>query len=383
MLSHRRAGSCSFAAVALVVTAGSFAPTGLASAQESVTIPATPQCEACPIDVVRSVDLGTASGSGIIEKQASRAVRDKQGRFLLIGTYSTSIKVFDRYGKYLRTAGRKGSGPGEFEGISKVVPLAKDTILAFDQVLARAVCLDGDFNVLRTIKLPLDPELQVLVDSDWIHVALPLATPESAGQPIHVLDRDGHFQRSIGSGTGVFRPDIPWLNRRVIALADSGRIWSAHMNQYRIDLLDSGTGALIRAYTRNASWFPPRLAPVKPGKTESAEPQPLIVNSSQDRVGNLWVMLWIADPTWRRALSPDTPPGDHPTVRDFDTYYDTVLDILDPKSGQLIASQRVDQALTHFISDREVGEVVEDSAGVPKLRTWVIVPRFPLNGGLQ
>ena len=47
--------------------------------------------------------------------------------------------------------------------------------------------------------------------------------------------------------------------------------------------------------------------------------------------------------------------------------------MIDPSSGALLASQRVDQYLRQFVDDHLVGTVIEDAdTGIPRLHVWEV-----------
>lgn len=62
---------------------------------------------------------------------------DSRGN-ILAGDVSAQVMVFSAEGAFLRRMGRRGQGPGEFEGIQSVRVLPGDSVFAFDGRLQRA-----------------------------------------------------------------------------------------------------------------------------------------------------------------------------------------------------------------------------------------------------
>lgn len=65
------------------------------------------------------------------------------------------ILEFDASGKYVRSIGRKGRGPGEFTDLSKVAALADNRIAVMDQSQRRISILDAKRALERTIPLKI------------------------------------------------------------------------------------------------------------------------------------------------------------------------------------------------------------------------------------
>lgn len=60
------------------------------------------------------------------------------------------LRVFDRSGKLIETFGRKGGGPGEFEGIS-YIGFRGDTLWVADPILNRITLFNRQWKLLRTL----------------------------------------------------------------------------------------------------------------------------------------------------------------------------------------------------------------------------------------
>lgn len=88
--------------------------------------------------------------------QVSAAIRQPDGSILVGSRSSADIRVFSAGGEHLRTTGRKGGGPGEFQSIEGFERAAGDSIYVFDQALRRMTLLEPDGKVARLI--PNDPD---------------------------------------------------------------------------------------------------------------------------------------------------------------------------------------------------------------------------------
>lgn len=81
----------------------------------------------------------------------SGIITDKDNNFYVYHNMGTEIKKFSKEGKYIRTIGRSGSGPGEIKHIDFLYLDAKNQFLLFDQMNGRDTYYDLDGRYLRAI----------------------------------------------------------------------------------------------------------------------------------------------------------------------------------------------------------------------------------------
>jgi len=81
------------------------------------------------------------------------AVRLADGSIAAVGWAMTEMHLFDAEGRWLRTVGRRGAGPGEFEALGFVFRGPGDTLLTFEPGANRIQLWtpDGDFLSLRVL----------------------------------------------------------------------------------------------------------------------------------------------------------------------------------------------------------------------------------------
>lgn len=336
----------------------------LAAAQAVTDIPNASGCRGCRITVTRIATLGAFDGPGIIESENTGAVVDGRGRYFLFQPYRPWVKVFDARGRYVTTMGREGAGPGEFRGVGMVRIGRGDTIHVFDAELARHSVFAPDLRFVRAHPTELMPQVDGIVLADG-RVVIPqlVTTPERVGLPLHLI-RDGRVERSFGSESGAFRPDLPELLARSAAPAQDGGIWSAHRYRYRIELW-TAAGRKTRELRREVAWFPPHTGNWRPSTT--TPPPTLLREVWQDAEGLLWARILVADRDWRRAVSTGGPHGS--TITSNDAYRDTLLEVIDPVRGRVLASARLPNTFLHLGRNR-VGAVVTNADGVPFFAVW-------------
>jgi len=102
-------------------------------------------------------DIGGAEAvEPYVIDRAVAAVRQPDGSIVIASGVSSDVRVFSASGEHLRTTGRKGGGPGEFQSIAWMQPMAGDSILVFDGTARRFTVLDPRAGFVRVISTPPD-----------------------------------------------------------------------------------------------------------------------------------------------------------------------------------------------------------------------------------
>lgn len=317
--------------------------------------------------------LGVEDGPGSLTSVDAEAIRTKHGEYVVRGMYVPSMAVFDASGRYVRTIGRDGGAPGEYRGIASVAPYRRDSLLVLDWGTQRFSVLGPTLAYARGGALPFIPGLSTvaLSDGSFVH-HVHRNTPELVGLPLHRLSPDGSLLGSFGSATGRYRPDIPHFTSRTVAAANASSVWVAPLTAYEIERIDAVSGRVERRLLRNVPWFADGRTPRFVSSAPDRPPPPLLVGLRQAPDGLLWVLAAVPDANWRAQVQTDR--GSHGfRILDEQGYYDTIIEVIDPSSGALLASQRVDQYLRQFVDDHLVGTVIEDAdTGIPRLQVWEV-----------
>lgn len=228
------------------------------------------------VDPKPLVRIGGASGQGPTELAGVLGVaRLSDGRVVIADGGSTELRVFSPTGTFIRAIGRKGSGPGEFDGIQNMLRSA-DTLVVQDRQ-SRLQIYTPDGKLLRSYARPLFPGHGVpswpgvLNDGSGV-VQGTDPTPESTADQVTQTASLG-IKTPTGTEARAFT-QIPVFERvkrngRSVALflgavsrvAVMGpRLCSGYSIRWEIQCFDR-TGKLISRTTRD----------VKPGKVTSAD----------------------------------------------------------------------------------------------------------------
>ncbi len=102
------------------------------------------------------VSIGGAEGEGPTElAQVLGVARISDGRIVIADGGSTELRVFSPDGKFVKSIGRKGRGPGEFDGILFMLRSA-DSLVVHDRT-SRLQVYNADGTLLRSYPRPLFP----------------------------------------------------------------------------------------------------------------------------------------------------------------------------------------------------------------------------------
>jgi hypothetical protein len=91
---------------------------------------------------------------------------DGQDNIFVLDYKDSHIKVFDRTGKYLRTIGRKGQGPGELNSVrSAAIERSSGALLVLDMGSRRISCFDVQGKYLKSLPFKGDIPVTMALDS--------------------------------------------------------------------------------------------------------------------------------------------------------------------------------------------------------------------------
>jgi hypothetical protein len=154
------------------------------------------------------------------------------------------VRVFDHDGRDIRSLGRQGGGPGEFQDISSL-GLLGDSVYVIDQRAGRATVYAANGSLAYTFRLPLLPVgrpfsgaqpiallpgSRVLAMPQLESSRLPANHPLSLHLPILIGDREGAVHRviahtTVGSSVLMFRVSGRTIMRTGSA---AGRVFGDH-----------------------------------------------------------------------------------------------------------------------------------------------------------
>jgi hypothetical protein len=340
-------------------------------AQQPRTVSSRLACPDCAITVQRLVELGTRAEAGAV-RIADHAVRTSDGRYIVANVQANRLLLFDAHGQLVRSVGREGEGPGEFREIAALRLGAADTVHVFDNGNLRETIYSPMLERLGERRLPhriVRDQVFLLPDGQRL-VNAQIRTPERIGLPLHLVDSTGEIVRSFGALDTRITRKTPYADVRVMALAPNEQVWTAYENKYVLELW-SLSGSMRERLVREASWFHPGRVNWDP----AVDPPPAVICGLRvDAHGLLWVLSMIPDHHWQRGHERVALGGGRYGYRITNPagLYDSVLEVIDPATGQLLQSRRFDQAFAALQPDGLLIGARQDDDGYEFLDVWRI-----------
>jgi len=271
--------------------------------------------------------------------------------------------VFGPDGRFVRRIGSSGSGPGELKDGSSLVVTGDGEFSVLDR--GRGVILNFDHtgrlrSEVRTVGwVPHGTRTFGWDGPQVVHVAN-LATSDRIGFPLHLVNVEtGEIERSFGSVTGEHELGAnPGLHP--VAVRQDRRMWMV-VGSERYDIALWDMNRRHRLLRHEASWFPEQTRVERTHGGMDKPPQPFIYALALSEYDSLlWVAASVADEEWRKA---DLHSGDS------DTYYDDILEVIDLRTNEVIASQRFDHSY-HLIEAGLLGRLAITASGSVRYQTF-------------
>jgi len=289
---------------------------------------------------IGSVDEGPASFGDI------RGIATNAKGWVFVLDFSTQdIRVFDAQGRHLKTVGRKGSGPGEFQNANGIARAPDGTLWLNDPANARFTALDSDGGYQSSFTVPatgygflwvggVDPAGR-LFDEIYVRneqgyrtalrrfsadrqrvdtLSVPVCTDPSRSTPQLYVIKSNNMEAHI---------TVPFTAGPVTAIDPAGYAWCGMNDRYLITKTALGRDAPVAVVRQAAQPLPvtredreKALAPTRkqfPGAVlnESRIPRvkPLIERLVVDDRSRLWVKRTTADGhTQFDVFGPDGKP---------------------------------------------------------------------------
>lgn len=321
----------------------------------------------------------------------SDALRLSDGTLWVADGMTSELRAFHGDGRYLRTVGRKGGGPGEFAGLAALFLLPGDTVAAHDYQSARVTFFAPNGTAARSITLgPVEgrlPPRPLGVFADRGLAVAPMFNPNfvpspkpsrdsvalarysAAGAQAAVVRRIAGEETITVAGSGfAMRPAIPFGGNTFVAVAGT-RLLVADNARY--ELAEHGAdGRLVRIIRRDTPADPvtdaDRAAWLANQRASSGgrfrEQQEKMLEKMPFPEQKAWFSDLLLDPAGNAWVERVVAPGT-----------ETPWDVFDP-AGRFLGTVQVPAGmrLTQVGADFVVG-VARDEMEVPQVRVHRIV----------
>ena len=267
------------------------------------------------------------------------AAVDDRGNILILDAGNHKIKIYDKDGAYLSAFGRKGSGPGEFIGATRLEVFPGGNIMINDLATNAVTIFDRSGKFMKRIRHEGLSPIQILAlrsgdiavfsvrrfDTERIRDMPPL---------VSIIDKNGSILRKFGSPRLYEDPPTNfWCNSAGIAGDDADNIYINFESQNRIEKF-SPEGDLLFKVDRQLG-YPETMEIEK--DVHMYDEGPLIAVSFNifsagiqvDHMGRIW------SGTLKRQKDPDDKRGEEGARREGGRPEDYMFEIYD-RNGVLL-----------------------------------------------
>ncbi|MCY4573896.1 MAG: hypothetical protein OXF01_13965 [Gemmatimonadetes bacterium] len=334
-----------------------------ASFAEGCVLNTATVCEDCLV-LEHEFQIGSVAGPGFISGRGGedQIVRDGSGNYWL--GQREHMNVYDPDGEFIRTVGRKGEGPMEFERAYPFHADAGGHVHIWDPHNLRVTIIAPDFALVD--EKPLSGRQindMMAIDDGSLYVMQTWSSdPANPGQPLHIVDGQ-EVLVSFGAeyGPGDDPSDFNPLDERYAAVAPNGSIMVAHREEYRIEAW-SRDGQLLGSLTgpdlENTAF--------EPGEVTAENPLPnFLTDLHVDASGRVWVSQLVRRPDWVERSEEDPQGGLMPAGMDILNWFRSRIDLVDVETCTLLASHEQDPFFLDFVEDGLIADVEFSPAGAP------------------
>jgi hypothetical protein len=359
-------------------------------AQTVTPVGSAPVCRGCVIEIRKGFLLGHIDDGELLGDLVHEPARTADGEYVVAGTAGLDgVLVYGRDGRCQRLIGRLGEGPGELRQVTGVRSMPGDSIMVLQ--IGRATVYDLAGNYARSASTgPLRASSAVSVGPDGrILYGSWISTTERAGLQFHLFDPAFESIRSFGA----VPPAMQAACRRCATHATAwsrarpSHFWSLSPNAYEIKLWHE-SGRLVQRLPVSSAWFEPWDSDPDPPATTGpltrdrtarppVRPNSRLVRISEDSAGLLWVTGYVPTANW----TPPPPPPPLGAPRDPDAMHrmleqsrrswDTIIEVIDPLRGVILASRRFErESLAAIDADTYWTPERDPRIGLVQLQIW-------------
>jgi hypothetical protein len=336
-----------------------------AALAQTRTVTGAPACDSCRIQLDRTVRIGERSDSVGIAG-LPRVALGARGNFYVISDLlpTAGALVYDSAGRHQGTLGREGSGPGELRQAVRIATNSPGQVFLQDPYgTVHVFGPDGHFMQSLPGIAPALTNMAVIGDS---MLALPTRSrPRTApDRPVQLYGtRSGRWLLGIGPREDLVGSTPPTIAS--VAASASGAVWIVRVPD-EIQLW-SLNGSRLATLSWSRDWL--RFAGVARLPPENAY---VLHDVWEDPAnGLLWVVSVFDDPD----AANDPPPGraGQPIPRGaldpsrLNAAKNSVVSVLDPRSGRIVAHLRLDEAIYEFLRDGRIVTMRENADGHQEL----------------
>jgi hypothetical protein len=296
-----------------------------AAAQKPVEVPAIPSCSRCVVELKPIVRLGSIDDPAGYTLNAQFAVAGTPRRYYATSsTFPGEIYQYDAAGKFVRAIGKPGEGPQEFTPGELLLAAGRgDSIHALGQK-GRYHVIAPDGSIKRSTTTQARTH-SFAVDATGMLFA---GAPKMDGTNAFTVQS---FTPAGESAAAMWKVPAPEAGYRFVAIDAKNQRWAA--SREALDITQwTNAGVMTKHFTAKRDWLANGSIPTRVDIMHERPPGS-VAGLSFGADGNLYVFSMVADANWKA-------PVDRP---DFTKIWDTLIEVIDPNTGNLVARTRLDR----------------------------------------
>jgi len=306
-------------------------------------IPNRIDCARCTIQLTQVATLGRD-----LSEWPTMISEDRRGRYYVTQPNKRELPaIFDATGRRVGTLGAEGEGPGEFRRAAVIaVDPQTDSIFVTDWGIPRLSVFSPQWKFVRSFPFPGSALVLGVLRNRHLAAMATITDRASIGLPFHIFQRDGQRTKTIGDPTRPYMRGREMFFPHWLAASRRGGFWAVpQWGEYRIEhwTVNGVRDVYLR---RRPAWYTAREPSGDMGDPLTMESPPsLHLGVAEAENGLLWVVTRVADPGRRRAAL-DTlrnVEGRYVVARNWDQVWDSVVELIDPDRGVVVAAQRFDE----------------------------------------
>lgn len=284
-------------------------------------------CDGCQLRLAEVVRLGDAEGEGIIAGDFPQVVWSDFG-YLVFRRGGSRVQLFSNDGRFVRSIGRSGEGPGEFSGTITGVQAIDGRILISDGRKRAFIEFDERGGHMGSIDYGFRSGDFVSVGFDRVVMFSMDRSPDLVGYPLHLVDVSAMGTRTapVHFGTenaNAWSARVPLAGFVIGSVIGGPTLWwgsggSPAIQQWSVD------GEHLQTIDGELPWFPKVTALIP----NPSQPPPSTLKAiATDPAARLWMLTHQADRGWREVARQGAEGGI--TESSYGEYYDSRLDVFD------------------------------------------------------
>lgn len=219
--------------------------------------------------------------------------------------------------------------------------------------------------------MPVSPTIESVARTKGGAIVLNATYHDRArvGLPLHRVDSLNVI--SFREAESLVTPHGRGKHIRRLAPRHSGGLWTIpFVGDYLIEAWSEG-GERSLALKRDVPWYPPSdgMWDLIPGRP----PYPRMLGIWEDTAGRIWTAVLVPEEDWQDGTGAPRILEGREIYRILDRaeVYDTILEVIDPKRGAVLYSQRFDNAISIATSQGFLGEVSSNEDYTYRLNLFV------------